>query len=78
MEIDSIQFEQGEEGAIPSVITVSMTLAEAVAITKVFGSFNDAERKKRGIPETEIYSALCGDVFNRYWEDGVDGAAREV
>ena len=25
-----------------------------------------------------LYSALVGDVFNRYWEDGVDDASREI
>lgn len=73
MKIDAIQFEQGEEGAIPSEITVTMTRDEAAAIARVFGGFTDNDLFVRGLPKTEIYDALTGDVFNRYWEAGLDG-----
>lgn len=73
MRIDSIQFEQAEIGAMPSEITVTMTREEAASIAKVFGEFNDLELRKRGLPRTEIYSVLTADVFNRYWDNGVDG-----
>lgn len=78
MEINAIQFEQGEEGAIPAEITVTMTLEEAVAIAHVFGDFTDKDLEDKGLPQTDIYSALTGDVFNRYWDDGLDGARREI
>ncbi len=58
---------------MPSEITVTMTLEEAASIAKVFGSFNDKAYRDRGLPRTDIYNDLCGDVFNRYWEDGLDG-----
>jgi hypothetical protein len=73
MRLENIAFEQGEEGAMPSEITVTLTLAEAYAIAKVFGGFNDNELTKRGLPRTELYGVLTGDVFNRYWDEGVDG-----
>jgi hypothetical protein len=73
MKIRRIEFEEGEEGATPSEITVSMTLLEAATIAKVFGSFSVEELERRGIPDLDIYGVLTGDVFNRYWEDGLDG-----
>lgn len=73
MRLENIEFEQGEEGAVPSEITVTMSLEEAASIAKVFGGFNDKELRARGLPHNTIYGDLCGDVFNRYWEDGLDG-----
>ena len=73
MRLNAIEFEEGEEGAVPAEITVTMTLEEAASIAKVFGEFNDAQLKKFVIPHTEIYNVLTSDVFNRYWEDGLDG-----
>lgn len=69
MIIEKIEFVQGEEGALPNVLTVSMTLAEAIWIAQKAGS------ERGGYPTThDIYEALTGDVFNRYWQNGVDGA----
>lgn len=81
MKIDAIRFVQGEaeEGAIPSEIAVTMTLEEAAVIAEVFGSFSDTEMTRRKLPFLpEVYEVLCGDVFNRYWDDGVDGAVRHI
>lgn len=70
MKIEKIEFTQGEEGAVPNVITVSMTLAEAVWIAQKAGN------ERGGYPTThDIYECLAGDVFNRYWEDGIEGAS---
>jgi hypothetical protein len=70
MKIEKIEFTQGEEGALPNVIVVSMTLAEAVWIAQKAGN------ERGGYPTThDIYMALNADVFNRYWENGVEGAA---
>ena len=69
MKIEKIDFIQGEDGAQPNVITVSMTLAEAVWIAEKAGN------ERGGYPTShDIYEALTGDVFNRYWEDGIEGA----
>lgn len=80
MKLNSIQFRQGEaeEGAVPLEITVTMSLVEAVVICKVFGGFSEAEFEKRKLPPIDIYNDLSGDVFNRYWDDGVDDALRDV
>ncbi len=78
MKLKAIEFRELGEGAIPSEITVTMSLAEAYAIAKVFGGFSDVEYDKRELPVTDIYGPLTGDVFNRYWDDGVDGAKAEA
>jgi hypothetical protein len=62
MRVDSITFD-GDE---PATVTVTMTVAEAATVTKVFG---------RTVPTTEessaVYHALTSMLFNAYWEDGV-------
>ncbi len=73
MRLENIKFGQGEEGAVPAEITVTMSLEEAATIAKVFGKFNDKELRERGLPYNTIYGDLTADVFNRYWEDGIDG-----
>ncbi len=78
MKLKAIEFREGEDGSIPAEITVTMTLAEAYAIARVFGGFNQLEYDKRELPVTDIYGPLTGDVFNRYWDDGVDGAKADA
>ncbi len=79
MKLERMKFrDDGKDGAIPDQITVTISLAEAYAIAKVFGGFSDTECEKRGLPPTDIYAPLTGDVFNRYWEDGVDGAKQDA
>ena len=73
MTIDKIEFKQGEEGAIPAQITVTMTLAEAVWIAKTAGSVSGVGHAE----SSDIYNALASDVMNRYWEDGIEGARKE-
>ena len=72
MTIDKIDFKQGEEGAIPSQITVTMTLAELVWIADKAGT------TPGDYPVVhDIYNTLASDVMNRYWEDGIEGARKE-
>jgi len=76
MKIESIQFEQTEEGATPSEVTVTMSITEAAQIATLFGEMADVSFGKRGWPVTHIYTDLTGNVFNRYWEDGLAGSMR--
>jgi hypothetical protein len=70
MKVKRLSFVDSEEGAMPSRIVVELTIEEALWIAKTAGS-------QRGTsPHTTIYSVLVGDVFNRYWEDGVADALR--
>lgn len=76
MRVDAIQFEQGEEGAVPTEVSVTMSITEAAQIAKVFGAMSDHDLTERGWEPTRIYEDLTANVFNRYWEDGVDGMMR--
>ena len=73
MKLDNIKFAEGEDGAIPTEIQATLTVKEAIFIAKITG-------KTRGGLEGSysMYSCLIGDVFNRYWEDGVNDAEREL
>lgn len=64
-------FGPGDEGALPVTVTVTMGIEEAAAIARVFGSMNGHAITKLGV-SSSIWSCLAGDVFNRYWEDGVN------
>jgi hypothetical protein len=72
--IESIRLEQQEEGALPSEATVTMSIVEAAQIACLFGEMSDKAMADRGWPITSIYDDLCANVFNRYWEDGLEGA----
>lgn len=58
-------------------ITVTLTMKEAAAILAIFGKMNYHAQLKLGIASINygIYDALA-DVFNRFYEDGVDEVCR--
>ena len=67
MKLKELTFSEDNVGdAVPSTITVEMTVEEALWIAKVAG-------KTRG-GGGSIYNCLVDDVFNRYWDDGANGA----
>ena len=74
MHTTNITLEKG----LPTTLTVVMSVEEAAAISKTFGQMSPAGFAER-FPSLdrgtggEIYSCLVGEVFNRFWEDGVDG-----
>jgi len=72
MKINSIAFTEGREGATPNSLNVTLDIKEAIWITLLAG-------KQRGTDESslDLYNTLVGDVFNRYWDSGVDGAYRD-
>lgn len=77
MRVDSLKFTQSEDSALPSEVTVTMSITEAAQIALIFGKMSHADFKKLGWVITDIYSDLTDNVFNRYWDDGVgDNLAR--
>ena len=69
MNLKQLTFQSTENGCVPEKVTVEMTVEEALWIAKVSG-------KQRGeSPHRGIFSCLTNDVFNRYWDDGVDDAS---
>jgi hypothetical protein len=63
----------------PSSVTVELSLAEAILITRTVGKGNghDSNLLMEGgdLIAAQTYLCLTGDLFNRYWDDGIDGAA---
>lgn len=64
----------------PTMVTVEMTIDEAAVIAKVFGEFSlktfEEKFPRMDNEHSEIYDCLVGEVFNRFWDDGVDGCLR--
>lgn len=77
MKVLSIDLDDTE---LPNAITVTMTRDEAVVLARMTGGHSirtaSAQFGDRGKCTESIYDALVGAVFNRFWEDGVDDAAR--
>lgn len=71
MKIKKIKFKQGENGANPSTITATLSVEEAILLAHLLGGQADSELD-------EMYYTLIGDVFNRYWDGGVDEAKKEL
>lgn len=68
MKLKRLDFvDGGEDGATPATVTVEMTIEEAAWIAKTSG------QQRGSSPHSPIYHCLIGDVFNRYWHDGIDG-----
>lgn len=70
MQINQIKFTQDDNGAKPAEVNVTITIEEAIWIAEIAGN------QRGSSPHKSIYYALVGDVFNRYWDDGVDEAQR--
>lgn len=68
MKIKGIHLDAEE---MPQEIEVIMTIDEAAAIAQWTGKLTPSTQVT-----SEIYSALVGGVFNRYWEDGLEGHVR--
>lgn len=69
MILKEMKFTTNDEDVTnPSSLTVEITIEEAIWMAILSGS-------QRGIsPHFGIFDCLTGDVFNRYWDDGVDDA----
>jgi hypothetical protein len=82
MQLNEITFKPGDEGAIPDRVTVTLTIREAAYITTIVGKQDGptAEAFMRGGAEENysLYDGFTSDVFNRYWDDGLDGARQEI
>ncbi|WP_454328115.1 hypothetical protein [Streptomyces glaucescens] len=68
-----------DDEEMPESVTVELTHDEAVYLAVMLGKQNGAEAEQvmRGGGKLggAIYDGLTGSLFNRFYEDGVDGAA---
>lgn len=73
MKLERITFAPDEEGTPwPATVTATMTIEEAVWMAAVVGECCGESQHRT------IYNCLIGDVINRYWDDGIDGALRDT
>lgn len=68
MIIKTIDLDDGR----PVKITAELSVEEAAQIAQWTGRLTTDQTSQT----SEIYNALVGDVFNRYWDAGVDGYLR--
>ena len=64
--------DAGEVYATPETVTVTMSIKEAIWIAKLAGKQVGGDGTS-----SSIYSCLTGEVFNRWWDDGVTGANKD-
>lgn len=78
MKIRSIQLNEDE---MPESVTAVLSLREALFIGLVLGKQNDPDSNAilpEGYREGEsVYNGLTGGLFNRFWENGIEGAKGE-
>ena len=72
MRINQMNFDDDGNGVQPTSLNVTITLEEAIWIAK------NAGKQQGSSPHNEIYNSLCGDFFNRFWEDGINTAEMET
>lgn len=72
MKLLSMTFSEHDDGIQPDTVTVTMTAREALWIAIVAG------QQRGDSPHHDIYCCLTTDVFNRYWDDGVVDAKKEI
>lgn len=72
MRVRSIEFDDDED---PEFVTVRMPIQQAAYLATITGKQSSitANEFMRGGAEanTEVYNALVGSVFNRYFDGGV-------
>lgn len=71
MIIHRIELENGK----PTKIVAELTVEQAAQIAKWTGSLSPATSPSPN-ETTAMYNALAGDLFNRFWDDGIDGYLR--
>lgn len=81
MNVKRIELEDGDDDRI-SRVTVVLTLPEVVYLAQIIGSttYDKREEVMRGGGDAgaSIYDCLTGAVLNRYYENGVHDAVRDL
>jgi len=78
MRITAITLDKG----MPATITSEISAAEAIFLATLLGQQTGIAANGvwpgHGELSTAVYDCLSGEVFNRYYEDGVDEARRDA
>ena len=73
MKTKSLKFDK--KTGRPESLVVKMTLPEAILIAKYCGGLSPATSPNHEA-SGEIYDCLVGELFNRFWDAGLEGAVR--
>lgn len=69
-----------DDGEFPTSLVAELSIGEAVVLAKMTGKYSSltATEEFGELAEctTSVYDALTGGVFNRFWDDGVNDAAK--
>ena len=70
-----------DDDGLPDKVTAELTRDEALYIATLLGKQNGITANEvmggGDAINHEVYDALVGDLFNRYWDDGTADALRE-
>lgn len=69
MKIKGITFENNR----PATVTVELSLDEAGTVADRMGRATDYETVRAAEVGTDLYEGLTGGLFNRFWDDGLNG-----
>jgi hypothetical protein len=67
-----------DDDSVPATVTVEMTVQEAAIVARLTGSLSPvAVTAGLGDPtwvnaSAEVFNCLSGELFNRFWDGGVD------
>lgn len=83
MRIVNIELDSSE---LPATVTVVMSAAEAAFIAVACGAYTDRTADSAAPefshieprPHHSVYDALVGAVFNRFYDDGIADAVRDI
>lgn len=64
MQLLNIELKDG----FPVQIVVSMSVDEAARVARSAGSASPSTNE-----DAELYNCLAGELFNRYWDEGLAG-----
>ena len=67
------RIECDEAGAL-SDVTLTFPIETLAHLAQILGRRSGSEgSREEAIATSSFYNAVTGEVFNRYWDDGVDG-----
>lgn len=62
----------------PDIVSIELTVEQAAHITKLLGKISPASAESPASYEAQsnLYHLFTGCLFNRYWDDGINGYLR--
>lgn len=68
--LPSIKVIELSDKGLPEAVTIKLTLHQLAEVTRVLGKLAPATGSTAGT--AAFYNCAVSEVFNRYWDDGLD------